>query len=288
MLEDYRSKLGASSEWKKISFNVHIVCFFRPCFDELKNEKDGAAASVVALSTIILESLAQVNKSDIVASSTMTMDLFLHVFKTCRQDFSADEAHDIEEAFGEAFLAFGLKVSLEDFKPLYYKLFSLALDVENVSNISTMFHITTLVGNKLKSLFSFVCEMIVQKATTILQETAKAKDDSQSDMLCYILDALTSIFTFSRVDSLLMKSYEDHVNSILEFLDGSILDEKFLNKIKLCLGQLAATTDDETQWKYLNYQVLMIIRNKSAKVRIFYSFVCKMKILSVNARLFTN
>ena len=138
---------------KKISFIDHIVCFFRPCFDELKNEKDGAAASVVALSTIILESLAQVNKSDIVASSTMTMDLFLHVFKTCRQDFSADEAHDIEEAFGEAFLAFGLKVSLEDFKPLYYKLFSLALDVENVSNISTMFDITTLVGNKLKSLF---------------------------------------------------------------------------------------------------------------------------------------
>merc|ERR1712203_987190 len=197
------------------------------------------------------------------------MDLFLHVFKTCREDnFSSNESHEIEEAFGEAFLTFGLKVSLEDFKPLYYKLFSLALDVENVASVSTMFHITTLVGNKLKSLFSFVCEMIVQKATTILQETAKAKDDSQCDMLCYILDALTSIFTFSRVDSLLMKSYEDHVNSILEFLDGSILDEKFLNKIKLCLGQLAATTDDETQWKYLNYQVLMIIRNKSSKIRL--------------------
>ena len=108
--------------------------------------------------------------------------------------------------------------------------------------------------------------MIVQKATTILQEASKEKLESKSDMLCYILDALSSIFTFSRVDSLLMKSCEDHVNAILEFLDGSYLDDKFLEKIKLCLGQLAATTDDETQWKYLNYQVLMIIRNKSAKV----------------------
>ena len=230
-------------------------------------DKEGGAAALVALSLIIQESLTQVKKSDIVASSTMTMDLFLHVFKTCREDnFSSNESHEIEEAFGEAFLTFGLKVSLEDFKPLYYKLFSLALDVENVASVSTMFHITTLVGNKLKSLFSFVCEMIVQKATTILHEASKEKLESKSEMLCYILDALSSIFTFSRVDSLLMKSYEDHVNAILEFLDGSYLDDKFLEKIKLCLGQLAATTDDETQWKYLNYQVLMIIRNKSAKV----------------------
>ena len=243
-----------------------MYVFFRPCFDELKNEKDGAAASVVALSTIILESLAQVKKSEIVASSTMTMDLFLHVFKTCRQDFSSEDAHEIEEAFGEAFLTFGLKVSLEDFKPLYYKLFSLALDVENVSNISTMFHVTTLVGNKLKSLFSFVCEMIVQKATTILQETTKAKNDSQCDMLCYILDALTSIFTSSRVDSLLMKSYEDHVNALLEHLDGTIHEDVFLDKLRECLGELAATTEDETQWKYLNYQVLMLIRNQNSKV----------------------
>ena len=231
---------------------------------------DGGAVAVIALSSILHESLGLVKKSDIMVASTMTMDLFLHVFKTCRQgDFSADEAHEIEETFGEAFLAFGLKVSLDDFKPLYYKLFSLALDIENTCSISTMFHITTLVGNKLKSLFSFVCEMIVQKATNILQESAKAKNESQSVMICYILDALTSIFTFSRVDSLLMKSYEDHVNAILEYLDGSILDDKFLTKIKVCLGQLAATTDDETQWKYLNYQVLMIIRNKSSKVCSF-------------------
>ena len=100
---------------------------------------DGGAVAVVSLSTIIHESLGLVKKSDIMVASTMTMDLFLHVFKTCRQDFSADEAHDIEEAFGEAFLAFGLKVSLDDFKPLYYKLFSLALDIENTCSISTMY-----------------------------------------------------------------------------------------------------------------------------------------------------
>ena len=89
-------------------------------------DKEGGAAALVALSLIIQESLTQVKKSDIVASSTMTMDLFLHVFKTCREDnFSSNESHEIEEAFGEAFLTFGLKVSLEDFKPLFQRLLTI-------------------------------------------------------------------------------------------------------------------------------------------------------------------
>jgi U3 small nucleolar RNA-associated protein 10 len=35
-----------------------------------------------------------------------------------------------------------------------------------------------------------------------------------------------------------------------------------------CLAALAGSTDDETQWKYLNYQVLLNLRSSSPGVRM--------------------
>ena len=36
--------------------------------------------------------------------------------------------------------------------------------------------------------------------------------------------------------------------------------------MKGCLTQLATSTDDETQWKYLNFQVLLSLRSPDATV----------------------
>ena len=94
--------------------------------------------------------------------------------------------------------------------------------------------------------------MVVQKATSILQDTSKKKnmeDSHQTVAINYVLEALASIYKYNRVDSLLMKNYEDHVNSIIDHLNGNVVSELFLEKAKNCLGQLAATTEDETQWK---------------------------------------
>ena len=224
-------------------------------------------AAIVALAAIMEDNVANVNKSEVLSSSTLSMEFFMEAFQYRQQSLSMVE--EVEEALVATFLAFGLRLSLDEFKPMYYKLFNLALDVENLDGIATMFHLSSLVAKKLKSLFSFVCERIVQKATSILQDCGgKNKEDSdkKKNMLTHIFEALASIFKYNRVDSLLMKSYEDHVNAILDHLDGTISDDTFLDKLKECLGELATTTEDETQWKYLNYQALMMIRNKSTKV----------------------
>ena len=228
----------------------------------------------IALANIIKENVSELDKSEVLASSTPLLDFFMHVFKYREQCDNNVNAHVVEEAVGEAFMCFALKLSLDDFKPLYYRLFNLALDLNNLDGVSTLFHITSQVAYKLKSLFSFVCEMVVQKATSIMQVTAKGntnEDDSrQMNAICYVLEALASIYKYNRVDSLLMKNYEDHVNAIIEHLNGEkYISEEFLEKIKNCLGQLAATTEDETQWKYLNYQVLMSIRSRNTKVSLY-------------------
>ena len=230
------------------------------------NASKADPASIVALAAIMEDNVANVNKTEVLSSSTLSMEFFMEAFQYRQQ--SLDMVEEVEEALVATFLAFGLRLSLDEFKPMYYKLFNLALDIENLDGIATMFHLSSMVAKKLKSLFGFVCERIVQKATSILQECGKNKDDCEKkkNMLTYIFEALASIFKYNRVDSLLMKSYEDHVNAILDHLDGTIIDDTFLDKLKECLGELAATTEDETQWKYLNYQALMMIRNKSSKV----------------------
>ena len=37
-------------------------------------------------------------------------------------------------------------------------------------------------------------------------------------------------------------------------------------QLKGCMTQLATSTDDETQWKYLNFQVLLSLRSPDATV----------------------
>ena len=95
---------------------------------------------------------------------------------------------------------------------------------------------------------------------------------------------------YYRVDNLLTKSYEDHVNAVLAFLELDFEDEENREKIfervrhdilsevkncglilfqfqlRACLTQLATSTDDETQWKYLNFQVLLSLRSPDGAV----------------------
>ena len=246
-----------------------LISISKTSFDTMVESPYG----VIALANIIRDNISELDKSEVMASSTPLLDMFMNAFKyreNC-QKLSTIEAHAVEEAIGGAFMSFALKLSLEDFKPFYYRIFNLALDIENLEGVSTLFHITAMVANKLKSLFGFVCEMVVQKSTSIMQEIAKKKnvDDSrQTVAIGYVLEALAEIYKYNRVDSLLMKNYEDHVNSITEHLDGENTNEEFLGKVKDCLGQLAATTEDDTQWKYLNYQVLMLIRSRNTLVSL--------------------
>ena len=235
-------------------------------YRDTKTDDDPVA--IIALAGIMADNVANVNKAEILSSASLAMEFFMEVFKYRQEDnVNINLVDDVEEALVTTFLAFGLKLSLDDFKPLFYKLFNLALDNDNLKGISTVYHISSLVAQKLKSLFNFVSEMIVQKATGILQNCKdKREEATKKTMLTFIFEALAAIFKYNRVDSLLMKSYEDHVNALLEHLDGTIHEDVFLDKLRECLGELAATTEDETQWKYLNYQVLMLIRNQNSKV----------------------
>ena len=239
---------------------------------------------VIALSNILRDNVANLDKNAALSISTPFMGYFMEAFRYRQMAAGTPEeiAH-VEDELIQTFLTLVLKLSLDDFKPMFYRLFGLTVeDEDNVEATTTVFRVTSELAKKLKSLFGFISESLIHKANGFLNRFAANEFQAlQKDAkLCSrvvllvggILSALTSIFTYNRVESLQIKNYEEHVNAILNYFECPAEESDFeslLEQIKECLGQLAASTDDETPWKYLNYQVLLYIRNQSLKVSIF-------------------
>jgi hypothetical protein len=98
--------------------------------------------------------------------------------------------------------------------PLFKALISAivpGVDSHDLDSLTTMFNITKSVAQKLKALFGFICETLVQKSTSILNvyskdEFARMKDLSGRgseaklvDMIIHLLDALTVVFAHNQV-----------------------------------------------------------------------------------------
>ena len=134
----------------------HVLLKLAPlAYRDTKTDDDPFA--IIALAGIMADNVANVNKAEILSSASLAMEFFMEVFKYRQEDnVNINLVDDVEEALVTTFLAFGLKLSLDDFKPLFYKLFNLALDNDNLKGISTVFHISSLVAQKLKSLFQTV------------------------------------------------------------------------------------------------------------------------------------
>ena len=266
---------------------------------------------IIALANILRENVETLEKVQVLAVSSAFMDFFLHAFNYRVQvaglkKITLEDTKRAELEIIHAFLALTLKLPLDDFKPLFYRIFNMSYVEADLCSSITVFHVTLEVAKSLKSLFEFICETLVQKASTVLnfysgnnfeKFTALAQKKQGLQLLLFILEALQTLFTNNRMDSLLTKNYEDLVNAMValfelklavkeqaeedqllekvysssqSFCVRSVLFMKihFLLSFQLsdCLAQLAACTEDETQWKYLNYQVLLNLRSPYPKV----------------------
>ena len=138
-----------------------------------------------------------------------------------------------------------------------------------IDGIITGFHVTLCVARRLKGLFEFACETVVQRSTNILNAFAKddfapleeLNDDVRvSRFLGFLLDALAAVFSHTKAaESVLTKNYEEHVNALLQYFELDFGDDndrqrEFFKQMTSCLAELAGSTDDETQWQHLNYQ----------------------------------
>ena len=149
-------------------------------------------------------------------------------FQDDKQDSNALEVDAVEDKLIETFLALALKLPLDDFKPMFYRLFNSSMNDEPstgakyVDGLTSVFRITGAIARRLKSLFGFVAENVVQQATKILNTFSKdtfalceqmmktrgenaLRDDSADGkdiviLVTSIFDAISAIFSFNRLD----------------------------------------------------------------------------------------
>ena len=163
----------------------------------------------------------------------------------------------VEQAVISAFLSVALRLSLEDFKPVYQRMVTLHQD-GSTDQLVTMFRLTVRVGEKLKSLFGFGVE------STALLVTATLGEERSEVLATAALDTVATVFSYNKLEagSLTVVQYERLVTALL---GDWVLP---CPSLPAALVKLAASTSDDTNWKCLHHQLLMALRDPRPEVRI--------------------
>ena len=102
---------------------------------------------------------------------------------------------------------------------------------------------------------------LFQCSTTVLS----SQQDKPLILLKASLTALTTALTYNKVEGLTTRQYEELVSALLVTYN---VDDVPVEQLEDCLAQLAAATEDDTNWKHLNYQVLLSLRASRVDVRV--------------------
>jgi len=222
-----------------------------------------ALASFVNL---VAENCRQLERGRLSAVSKQFVALFTAALEfRAKHSESCVDVHvvdNIEDSIISAFLSVTLRLSLEEFKPVYLRLLNLHQDTGNEKQLITIFNLTAAVGTKLKSLFRFGLEPTVQLVSDSL------KVERSSELVEKSLSALTALLTYNT--GVPLELYETLISTLMAVW---LLPSPFLPN---CLIRLAASTQDDTAWKMLLYQLLLALRDQRSEVRIsILSVMCE-------------
>ena len=202
----------------------------------------------------VAENCRKLEKSQLSSVSKQVVEFYTAALNF-RSSSDSDKVDEVEEIIIAAFLSIALKLSLEDFQPVYNKL-SNSLLLGNEDQLVTMFNFTNRVGSRLKSLFSFGLDSSIEAVTSVL------KVDRPAEVVRAALESLRTVLTYNKVETASSSEYEALVSALLS---PAVLEHPSLPP---CLAQLATATPEDTSWKYLHYQILLQLRDERPAVRI--------------------
>ncbi|XP_016100231.1 HEAT repeat-containing protein 1-like [Sinocyclocheilus grahami] len=202
---------------------------------------------------------------------------------------------EIEGYVIDCLLVMVMKLSEVTFRPLFFKLFDWSkMDGASKNRLLTFYRLADNIANKLKGLFVLFAGQLVKPISELLRQlnishTDKpffdSDDDEEEDsddddddvtksslLLQYVLDCLHKIFLYDtqrflskeRADALLGPL----VDQLENMLGGDEIYKTHITKhLVPCIAQFAVALGDDSQWKVLNYQILLKTRHSSPKVR---------------------
>ncbi|XP_030196428.1 HEAT repeat-containing protein 1 isoform X1 [Gadus morhua] len=184
----------------------------------------------------------------------------------------------------DCLLAMVMKLSEITFRPLFFKLFDWSkTETEGKQRLLTFYRLADRIADRLKGLFVLFAGNLVKPFSDLLQQTNVAKTDEalfdsadgveKSTMLLHhVLDCMFKIFMYDTHHFLSKDRAEALMGPLVDQLENTLGGEesyqlRVTQHLVPCLGQFSVAMGDDTQWKTLNYQVLLKTRHSSSKVR---------------------
>ncbi|XP_077481923.1 HEAT repeat-containing protein 1 [Stigmatopora argus] len=251
------------------------------CYGVLVVDKQG---QLEALLSILKEHLGHMEREQLSFHQSELTDFFLAALdfraQYCQGDLSSTA--QIEGVAIDCLLVMVMKLSEVTFRPLFFKLVDWSKSGKK-DRLLTFYRLCDRIADRLKGLFVLFAGNLVKPFADLLREINVSKTDEpffeskcsveKSDLLLnFILDCMYKICLFDtqrflnkdRADALMVPLIDQLENT----LGGYEAYQRRVTKHLIpCLAQFAVALADDTQWKSLNYNVLLKCRHADAKVR---------------------
>uniref|UniRef100_A0A8C2IB40 HEAT repeat-containing protein 1 n=1 Tax=Cyprinus carpio TaxID=7962 RepID=A0A8C2IB40_CYPCA len=237
------------------------------------------------LMIILKEHITHMEKDQLNNHQSELTSFFLSALDFRAQHCQGDlqKTGEIEGYVIDCLLVMVMKLSEVTFRPLFFKLFDWSkMDGASKNRLLTFYRLADSIANKLKGLFVLFAGQLVKPISELLRQLNISHTDDDDDdkdnvtksslLLQHVLDCLHKIFLYDtqrflskeRADALLGPL----VDQLENMLGGDEIYKTHITKhLVPCIAQFAVAMGDDSQWKVLNYQILLKTRHSSPKVR---------------------
>ncbi|KAL7869934.1 hypothetical protein AOLI_G00139220 [Acnodon oligacanthus] len=243
------------------------------------------------LMKILKEHIGHLEKEQLTSHQSELTSFFLSALefrsKQCQGDL--EKTAEIEGYIIDCLLAMVMKLSEVTFRPLFFKLFDWSkTEGAAKDRMLTFCRLADSIADRLKGLFVLFAGQLVKPFSDMLRQLNSAQTDEaffdteeeeNEDnvqksclLLQYMLDCLRKIFLYDtqrflskeRADALLGPL----VDQVENMLGGEqVFQMRITQHLVPCVAHFAVAMGDDSQWKVLNYQILLKTRHSSPKVR---------------------
>ncbi|XP_040922730.1 HEAT repeat-containing protein 1 isoform X2 [Toxotes jaculatrix] len=251
------------------------------CYSSMVVDKKGQLG---ALMSILKEHIAHMEKDQLSFHQSELTSFFLTALdfraEHCQGDL--EKTSEIEGRVIDCLLTMVMKLSEVTFRPLFFKLFDWSKS-HSKERLLTFYRLCDVVAERLKGLFALFAGNLVKPFSDLLRQTSGSGADQflfdpdpglkkTSLLLQYVFDCLYKIFLYDtqrflskeRADSLLSPL----VDQVENMAGGEqVYQQRVTQHLVPCVGQFSVALADDSQWKTLNYQILLKTRHTDAKVR---------------------
>ncbi|XP_076024052.1 HEAT repeat-containing protein 1 isoform X2 [Genypterus blacodes] len=240
-----------------------------------------------ALLSILKEHISHMEKDQLNSHQSELTAFFLAAldFRAERCQGDLEKTQQIEGCVIDCLLCMVMKLSEVTFRPLFFKLldWSKAAASGGKERLLTFYRLTDCIAERLKGLFVLFAGNLVKAFADVLIQTNAAKTDvllfdsergveKSGLLLQYVLDCLQKIFLYDTQRFLSKERADALLGPLVDQLENSaggpqVYQQRVTQHLVPCLGQFSVAMADDTQWKTLNYQILLKTRHASAEVR---------------------